>query len=125
MIDMTQFHDIKFLKEVEGLSQRQISKRLGIARNTVSKYLKQDQVPTTILRQQTYATKEYSDETKRVLSIIDEWLEDDQKRGESKNTQQQESMKDWLRNMSSKVLNLTFGRLLPNAEKNYKKSLFH
>ncbi len=122
---MTQFHDIKFLKEVEGLSQRQISKRLGIARNTVSKYLKQDQVPTTILRQQTYATKEYSDETKRVLSIIDEWLEDDQKRGESKNTQQQESMKDWLRNMSSKVLNLTFGRLLPNAEKNYKKSLFH
>jgi transposase len=87
MIDMAQFHDIKFLKEVEGLSQRQISKRLGIARNTVSKYLKQDHAPTTILRQQTFATKEYSDETKRVLPIIDEWLEDDQKRwGKQKHT---------------------------------------
>jgi transposase len=84
---MAQFHDVKFLKEVEGLSQRQISKRLGIARNTVNKYLKQDHAPTTILRQKTYGTKEYSNETKRVLPIIDEWLEDDQKRwGKQKHT---------------------------------------
>ncbi|MDR7075957.1 transcriptional regulator with XRE-family HTH domain [Neobacillus niacini] len=40
MIEMAQFHNIKFLKEVEGLSQRQIATKLGISRNTVSKYLK-------------------------------------------------------------------------------------
>ena len=45
---MAQFHNIKFLKEVEGLSQRQIAKKLGISRNTVSKYLKQNKAPTTI-----------------------------------------------------------------------------
>ncbi|MFP5109485.1 sigma factor-like helix-turn-helix DNA-binding protein [Neobacillus sp. C211] len=33
---------MKFLKEVEGLSQRQIAAKLGISRNTVSKYLKND-----------------------------------------------------------------------------------
>jgi DNA-directed RNA polymerase specialized sigma24 family protein len=32
---MAQFHNIKFLKEVEGLSQRQIATKLGISRNTV------------------------------------------------------------------------------------------
>ncbi|WP_203225273.1 sigma factor-like helix-turn-helix DNA-binding protein, partial [Ectothiorhodospira haloalkaliphila] len=45
-----QFYNIKFMKEVEGLSQRQIAKKLGISRNTVSKYLKQGEPPTTIHR---------------------------------------------------------------------------
>jgi len=79
MIEMAQYYNIKFLKEVEGLSQRQIATKLGISRNTVSKYLKQDEPPTTIRRQQIFGTKEYSDETKRVLPIIDQWLEDDLK----------------------------------------------
>ncbi|WP_243300523.1 IS21 family transposase [Bacillus litorisediminis] len=74
---MAQFHRIKILKEIEGLSQRQIAKKLGISRNTVSKYTKQQEAPTTILRQNVYGKKEYSDETKRVLPIIDQWLEDD------------------------------------------------
>src|SRR4051812_12931666 len=74
MIDVAQFHNIKFLKEVEGLSQRQIAKKLGISRNTVSKYLKQNTAPTTILRQTVYGTKEYSTETKRVIPIINQWL---------------------------------------------------
>nr|WP_256942307.1 helix-turn-helix domain-containing protein [Bacillus sp. OV166] len=39
---MAKFQNIKFLKEVEGLSQRQIGAKLGISRNTVSKYLKND-----------------------------------------------------------------------------------
>ncbi|WP_240620333.1 sigma factor-like helix-turn-helix DNA-binding protein, partial [Peribacillus acanthi] len=78
---------MKFLKEVEGLSQREISKKLGISRNTVSKYLKQNIAPTTINRQMTYNTKEYSDETKRVLPIIDQWLKDDLKSwGKQKHT---------------------------------------
>lgn len=79
MIEMAQFHNIKFLKEVEGLSQRQIATKLGISRNTVSKYLKNNTAPTTVLRKNVYGTKEYSPETKRVIPIIDQWLEDDQK----------------------------------------------
>ncbi|NRD79025.1 IS21 family transposase [Bacillus sp. BRMEA1] len=87
MIDMAQFHNIKFLKEVEGLSQRQIAKKLGISRNTVSKYLKQNEPPTTINRQKVYGKKESSDEIKRVLPIIDQWLEEDFKRwGKQKHT---------------------------------------
>ena len=78
---MAQFYDIKFLHDVEGLSQRQIAKKLGISRNTVSKYFRQQEPPTTIQRQKIYSgSKEYSDETKRVLPIIDQWLEDDLKR---------------------------------------------
>jgi transposase len=79
MIEMAQFHNIKFLKEVEGLSQRQIATKLGISRNTVSKYLKNNTAPTTVLRKNVYGTKEYTPETKRVIPIIDQWLEDDQK----------------------------------------------
>ncbi|GEN81825.1 IS21 family transposase [Sporosarcina luteola] len=78
MIDMAQYHRIKFLKEVEGLSERQIAKKLAISRNTVSKYLKEGaKPPTTIQRQTVYGKKEYSDETKRILPFIDQWLEDD------------------------------------------------
>lgn len=87
MIKMAQFHNIKFLHEVEGLSQRQIAQKLGISRNTVSKYLKQNEAPTTINRQNSYVGREYSDETMRVLPIIDQWLEDDLKRwGKQKHT---------------------------------------
>lgn len=77
---MAQYHHIKFSKEVEGLSQRQIAKQLGISRNTVRKYLSNQTAPTVIQRQNVYRTKEYSAETKRVLPIIDKWLEEDQRR---------------------------------------------
>ncbi|WP_408008059.1 IS21 family transposase [Pseudalkalibacillus sp. A8] len=87
MIDVAQFHRIKYLNEVEGQSQRQIAQKLGISRNTVSKYLKKSESPTTLYRQKVYKTKESSDETKRVLPIIDQWLEDDLKRwGKQKHT---------------------------------------
>ncbi|MDP4086160.1 MAG: helix-turn-helix domain-containing protein [Bacillota bacterium] len=76
---MAKFHNIKFLKEVEGLSQRQIATKLGISRNTVSIYLKNNNAPTTVLRKNVYGTMEYSSETKRVIPIIDQWLEDDHK----------------------------------------------
>ena len=76
---MAQFHNIKFLYEVEGLSQRKIAEKLGISRNTVKKYIEQSEAPTIMNRQKVYGTKEYSDETKRVISIIDQWLEDDLK----------------------------------------------
>lgn len=84
---MAQFHNIKFLHEVEGLSQREIAKKLGISRNTVSKYIKQNKAPTTMNRQEVYSGKEYSDETQRVLPIIDQWIEDDLKHwGKQKHT---------------------------------------
>ncbi|WP_180320540.1 helix-turn-helix domain-containing protein [Neobacillus drentensis] len=76
---MAQFHNIKFLTEVEGLSQRPIATKLGISRNIVSKYLKNNTAPTTLLRKYVYGTKEFSPETKRVIPIIDQWLEDDLK----------------------------------------------
>ncbi|WP_233254235.1 helix-turn-helix domain-containing protein [Salipaludibacillus keqinensis] len=76
---MAQYHNIKFLKEVEGLSERRIAKKLGISRNTVSKYLNQPDIPTAMNRQKIYGSKQYSGETKRVLPIIDQWLEDDLK----------------------------------------------
>lgn len=70
MIEMAQFYNIKFLHEVEGLSQWQIAKKLGISRNTVSKYLKDNEAPTSLQRQRTYSgNKEYSEETQRVLPI--------------------------------------------------------
>jgi DNA-binding transcriptional regulator LsrR (DeoR family) len=50
MIEMAQFYNIKFLKKVEGLFHRQIATKLGISRNTVSKYLKENIAPTTVLR---------------------------------------------------------------------------
>ncbi|WP_419880383.1 helix-turn-helix domain-containing protein [Peribacillus sp. B-H-3] len=50
MIEMAQFHNIKFLKDVEGLSQRQIATKLRISQNTVSKYLKKNTAPTIVLR---------------------------------------------------------------------------
>lgn len=77
MIEMAQFHRIKFLSEVEGLSQRKIAEKLGISRNTVKKYLNTNTAPTTVLRKKVYGTKEYSEETKRVIPIIDQWLEDE------------------------------------------------
>ncbi|MFB6468747.1 IS21 family transposase [Cytobacillus sp. Hz8] len=81
MINIAQFHSIKFLHEVEGLSQREITKKLSISRNTVSKYLKTTEMPNTLHLQKAYGrTKEYSDETKRVLPFIDQWLEEDLKR---------------------------------------------
>ena len=67
---MAQFYNIKFMKEVEGLSQRQIAKKLGISRNTVSKYLKQGEPPTTIHRKKVYGKAKYSEETERILPII-------------------------------------------------------
>ncbi|WP_407921201.1 helix-turn-helix domain-containing protein [Bacillus salipaludis] len=69
MIEMAQFHKIKFLSEVEGLSQRRIATKLGISRNSVSKYLKEHTAPTTILRKTVNGTKEYSPETSVIPNI--------------------------------------------------------
>jgi len=83
---MAQFNNIKYLHEVEGLSQRQIAKKLGISRNTVKKYLITDELPNAINRQKIYGTnKHYSEETKRVLPIIDQWIEDDLKNWKKQN----------------------------------------
>jgi len=54
---MAQFHIIKYLSEVEGLSQRKIAKKLGISRNTVRKYLESNQPPTTLQREKSYGKK--------------------------------------------------------------------
>ncbi|SHH32760.1 Homeodomain-like domain-containing protein [Thermosyntropha lipolytica DSM 11003] len=42
---MDQYHLIRHLYLVEGMSQRAIAKQLGISRNTVRRYCKGEQVP--------------------------------------------------------------------------------
>ncbi|MFD2618748.1 sigma factor-like helix-turn-helix DNA-binding protein [Terrilactibacillus laevilacticus] len=44
---MAQFYNINFLHEVDGLSQRQIAKKLGVSINTVKKYLMAKEAPNT------------------------------------------------------------------------------
>lgn len=78
MISMAQLHRIKWLHEREGLSERKIALELGVSRNTVSKYLAQEETPTTLTRQKSYGNRTYSDEVQRVLPVIDEWLRNDQ-----------------------------------------------
>jgi transposase len=78
MISMAQFHRIKWLHEREGLSERKIAIELGVSRNTVRKYLAAAESPTTMARQKSYGNRTYSDEVRRVLPIIDEWLKSDE-----------------------------------------------
>jgi transposase len=77
MIEVAQYYLIKQLYEREGLSQREIAKRLNISRNTVRVYLQNGQVPTTVKRKESYGKRVLSPETLRVLPLIDQWLEDD------------------------------------------------
>ncbi len=42
---MDQYHLIRHMYLVEGMSQRSIAKQLGISRNTVRRYCKGEQVP--------------------------------------------------------------------------------
>lgn len=77
MINMAQFHRIKWLHEREGLSQRKIAEQLGVSRNTVSKYLSAAEMPTAMARKKAYSKRRYSTEVQRVIPIIDEWLKND------------------------------------------------
>ncbi|CAB3390404.1 helix-turn-helix domain-containing protein [Kyrpidia spormannii] len=78
MIAVAQFHLIKFLAEREGLSQREIARKLQISRNTVAKYLQGDTAPTAAKRRQVYAHRRYSAEVEHVIPLIDQWLKEDQ-----------------------------------------------
>lgn len=42
---MDQYKDIRYLYAVEGLSQREIARRLGISRNTVRRYCHGENIP--------------------------------------------------------------------------------
>lgn len=77
MIEVAQFYLIKHLKEREGLSNREIARRLQISRNTVSAYLKTGKPPGTLRRKEVYAGRKYSPETERILPLIDAWIEED------------------------------------------------
>jgi hypothetical protein len=81
-------------------------------------------MPTTIQRQQIYGgIKEFSEETKRVLSIIDQWLEDDLKRwGKQKHTAAR-TYRRLVEEYNFKGSEPTFAKLLPNARKNCRKPL--
>jgi transposase len=79
MIEVAQYYLIKQLHEREGLSQREIARRLHISRNTVRRYLKEEQVPNAIQRKKVYGSNQKpTDEVLRVLPIIDQWLQEDQ-----------------------------------------------
>lgn len=78
MINMAQFHRIRWLHEREGLSQRQIAEQLGLSRNTVAKYLAQGEMPTLLTRKEVYGNRTASAEVQRVLPLIEQWLREDQ-----------------------------------------------
>lgn len=78
MIHMAQYHRIKWLHEREGLSARKIASELGIARNTVRKYLLEGEMPTILNRKEAYSNRTHSDEVLRVIPVIDEWLKQDE-----------------------------------------------
>lgn len=72
MIEVDQYKDIRQLYAVEGLSEREIAKRLGISRNTVSKY-KNGQVVVG----QRAPQKKTAPTTGPVQSIIEGYLQED------------------------------------------------
>ncbi len=78
MIEVAQYYLIKQCIEREGLSQREVAKRLSISRNTIRKYLKAEKSPTTMERKQIYGGRKPRKETERILPLIDEWLKADQ-----------------------------------------------
>jgi transposase len=79
MIKVDQYHLIKDYYEREGLSQRQIAKRLNISRNTVRKYVTTKTVPTAVERKNRDGLgRTPREETQRIPPIIDEWLKLDQ-----------------------------------------------
>ena len=45
VIRVDQYKDIRYLYAVEGLSQREIAKRLGVSRNTVRRYCYGENIP--------------------------------------------------------------------------------
>jgi transcriptional regulator with XRE-family HTH domain len=74
MIQVAQFHLIKILAERENLSQREIARKLGVSRNTFSKYLHINTPPTADHRRNVYGRPRYSAEILRVIPLIDQWL---------------------------------------------------
>lgn len=79
MITVAQFHRIKFLAQREGMSEREIARTLQISRNTVHKYLHQQEAPTAAKRRRIYGRPRHLAETERVIPLIDQWLKEDQR----------------------------------------------
>lgn len=64
-IDLELYQQIRHLKDIEGMSQRAISRRLGISRTTVAKYCNGEHVP--------WKRKDYSKRSSPVVTqdVID------------------------------------------------------
>lgn len=74
---MNQYKLIRKLYAVEGLSQRQIAKTLGISRNTVGRYCNGDNLPGERKKQQPQVFRHNS----RNSGLIQQCLDEDQREG--------------------------------------------
>ncbi|MFA7175366.1 MAG: IS21 family transposase [Kiritimatiellia bacterium] len=73
MIEVDQYQRIRYLHSVEGLSQREIAKRLDLSRNTVAKYAQGAVLPGAVPRQ-----RKKSVMTDEAIKYIKDYLAEDE-----------------------------------------------